>query len=278
MSRAGTGSMQTSAVSAAFDAVAETYDQRWTDSPIGRHQRDQVWRAIRDAFPTGARILELGCGTGLDAAHLALSGMRVHAMDTSAQMLRLARARIEGSGLSKSVSFERRPIEALGTLEDAGPFDGIFSNFGAINCVHDLRKLAGDSARLLRPGCKLVLCLLGRFCLWETIWFLCNVQPRKAFRRMSGLAGAATAGGAFQVHYPSIAELTQAMSGWFRLLHFRGIGILVPPSYTNEWAGRYPRIIAFAARLDHAAGKLPLLRAAGDHRLAVFCRRGSDAC
>ena len=38
-------------MSAAFDRLAATYDAVWTNAPIGRAQRDQVWRGNRSGVP-----------------------------------------------------------------------------------------------------------------------------------------------------------------------------------------------------------------------------------
>src|SRR3546814_1016892 len=48
-----------------------------------------------------------------------------------------------------------------------GTFDGIYSNFGPMNCVPDLDAAAEDCARLLAPGGALVFSVMGRICPWE---------------------------------------------------------------------------------------------------------------
>ena len=62
---------------AAFDAIARRYDQVWTESPAGRAQRDLVWREWDPVFSPNDRILDIGCGTGVDAAHYASRGVIV---------------------------------------------------------------------------------------------------------------------------------------------------------------------------------------------------------
>jgi ubiquinone/menaquinone biosynthesis C-methylase UbiE len=270
-------SCQTSAVSAAFDALAGIYDQSWTESELGRHQRQQVWHELQGVFPPGGRLLELGCGTGIDAAYLARAGLRIHAVDASSEMLRLAKARIGRLGLSEAVSFELRAIENLAQIRDSGPFDGIYSNFGALNCVEDPYPVSRELARLLRPGGKLCLCLLGRFCLWETLWFLLHGEPRKSLRRFAGQDGLSVfpaSSPPFQVYYPSISTLKGILASHFDLLGFRSIGVLVPPSYAEAWARRHRRLLSGLAAVDRHAGRLPGLRATGDHRLVLFVRRG----
>src|SRR5262245_49062837 len=83
-----------SEVEAAFDALAARYDAMWSESVVGRIQRESVWRAIDGVFLPGGRILDLGCGTGIDAAHLAHAGHQIHAIDLSPVMLQNARRRL----------------------------------------------------------------------------------------------------------------------------------------------------------------------------------------
>src|SRR5271154_4792276 len=106
---------------AAFDTLASRYDELWTRSVVGRSQRASVWRHIDPLFQAGETVLDLGCGTGEDALHLAAAGVRVRAFDKSSEMVRIASER----GVEASVL----PIEQIGEL--TGTYDGVISNFGA---------------------------------------------------------------------------------------------------------------------------------------------------
>ena len=81
---------------APFDAAAARYDAEFTDTALGRALRQLVWRRLDAAFPPGARVLELACGTGEDARHLAGRGVSVFASDQSAAMLEIARQKCAG--------------------------------------------------------------------------------------------------------------------------------------------------------------------------------------
>src|SRR5437867_8991299 len=151
----------------AFDTLASRYDELWTQSAVGRLQRLAVWRRLDRLFRPGDSLLDLGCGTGEDALHFMRSGMRVRAIDASAEMVRIAR--------SRGVDAVRLPIEELERL--TGSFDGVLSDFGALNCVARLDAIRRPLARLIRPGGSLAICVLGRCCLWETAWYLLRDQP-----------------------------------------------------------------------------------------------------
>ncbi len=261
---------------APFDALAPEYDDLWSDSFIGRLQRQQVWQELHTVFRPGERILELGCGTGIDAAHLAGLGIQVHATDISRHMLRAARKRIQRAGLSHRVTFELQSVESLPEIAENGPFDGALSNFGVFNCVRNLEAVASRLAHLVRPGGRVAICWMGRFCLWETIWLLFHGRPSKALRRLraraSGVLAILKPGFEVPVFYPSVAGLVAAFRRHFHLISCRGVGMLVPPSYVGNWASTKRAAFERMARLDEFLGRWPIMRSIGDHRLAVFKR------
>ncbi len=265
-----------SASAAVFDALAPQYDLLWTSGAIGTLQRNQVWQEISAIFLPGQHVLEMGCGTGVDAVHLAKMGVRVCAMDASIRMLKIARERIEREGLCDSVTFEHRAIEALRDLPGSNLFDGVFSNFGVFNCIQNLHEASWAMAKRVRPGGKVVVCYMSRFCLWETVWYLFHAKPGTAFRRLcAGKEGLRTSLGSnfqMQVFYPSAGTLISNLKKYFSPASPRGIGVFVPPSFMENWASRKPRFLSILAMLDSHTRRWPILRAIGDHRLLIFTR------
>jgi ubiquinone/menaquinone biosynthesis C-methylase UbiE len=260
-------------VAAAFDVAAGDYDDKWTCSVSGRLQREQVWRKVDRVFLPGHKILDLGCGTGADAAHLARVGVQVLAIDISPQMVRMTRQRVESQNLSEAVTCEILALEDLGDLKNKGSFDGAISDFGVLNCVENLRQVALDLASLLRPGAHLALCYMGRFCLWETAWFLLHGKPGKAFRRFAARREVHfSVARAFEVVYPSMRKIVEAFRDNFRLVSWRGVGIFVPPSCVEPLAHSFQGGFRRLAWFDRIAGGWAILRALGDHRLLVFVR------
>jgi SAM-dependent methyltransferase len=184
-----------------FDALAPSYNTTWTDTPRGREQRAAVWREIDGLFRAGDRVLDLGCGTGDDALHLADLGVDVVGVDASLQMVEASRRR----GVSASLL----AIEDLIKLE--GCFSAAISNFGALNCVADLRPVAVQLARLVRPGGPVATCLMGRFCL--TDW-------RHAMKRWLGHAQWR----GMDVYYPTSRRVGAAFAPAFKFERRVSIG------------------------------------------------------
>src|SRR5687767_5873290 len=169
---------------APFDSVAPTYDRDFSDSAIGRAQRRAVWNEMDRAFHFGQRILEINCGTGIDALHMARRGLHVEACDSAPAMIALAERRASEAAGHLPIRFRCLSTEKLDELNSGTPYDGVLSNFSGLNCVWDLQPVVRSLSRLVRPGGRVVLCVFGTFCLWEVVWYLSAGNFRKAFRRL----------------------------------------------------------------------------------------------
>lgn len=254
---------------APFDAVAQRYDETFTSSLIGRAQRAAVWSELTKTFRPGDRVLEIGCGTGIDACFLAERGVRVVACDPSSRMIEVTTRRIAQRGLQDFVHPRVLRAEDLASLSSDELFDGAFSNFGALNCVQDLGQIAVGLARLLRPGATVLLCWMPPHCAWETIWYLAQGSRDKAFRRLNlgGVEARIADGASLRVHYPTVRALARAFTPDFSVQSIKGIGIAVPPSYLEPWARRHPRLLGLCEQFDSLMAKCPGIRVLGDHVL-----------
>jgi ubiquinone/menaquinone biosynthesis C-methylase UbiE len=257
-----------------FDRIAENYDRIFTDPLIGQAQRTAVRRALEKEFRPGDRVLEIGCGTGADACFLAERGVEVVACDISPAMVAVTARKVATRGFQHFVTPSLLAAEDLAVLTDS--FDGAFSNFGALNCVADLPAVAKNLGRLLKPGATILLCLMGPCCWWEIAWYLAQGNPRKAFRRLrrGGVTTRIAGGASVQVFYPSVSSLALSFAPHFHLKAIKGVGILVPPSYLEFCAPRFPRLLRSAVRADSVLEGCPVLRLLGDHVLLKF-ERGS---
>ena len=253
-------------VASAFDCIAEEYDSIFTFSTIGRLQRQVVWNRLLAVFPAGGHILELNCGTGIDALFMMNAGMNVTACDASPRMIEVARQRTAKVN-TRAGEFVALSTEDLHALPGTAPFDGLLSNFAGLNCVTDLKTFTRQAARRLKPGAPLLLCFLTRFCLWESVYYLLRGDPRKALRRCGGISLARVGDFSFPVHYRTLSDLRQIFSPEFRLVAIEGVGITVPPSYLEPWIAAHPRVLRKMSAFDDIVRRWPGVRAVGDHML-----------
>lgn len=239
---------------AAFDAESSAYDAHWDDDPVGRLQRERVHAVLDAVVPAGARILDVGCGTGTDAAHLARRGCQVVGIDPSPGMIARARARCDAG------SFEVGSAEHL----PLGPFDAALSNFGALNACADLRPIAEALADRLVPGAPLVLVLLARVAPMELATLL-RGDLRTATRRSRPTANVQEH--PVPIWYHGRRDVERAFTA-FTLEGRRAIGAVLPRA-----GSRFAGASTWLDPLDRAIGALPGLRGVGDHVVYRLRRR-----
>jgi SAM-dependent methyltransferase len=249
---------------AAFDRAAPGYDDGFGRNPVGLIFRHVFQQRLLGLFPPGVRLLDLGCGTGSDALVLAEAGRSVHGVDVSTRMIERARARAQAA-TGASLEFEVRAAEEVGALE--GPFDGAYSDFGALNCA-DLRAVGAGLARVLRRDAPILLSVMGR-------WPLPAMLERALTGRGSvrGRDEVRVAGIGVPTGYPGARLVKEALGPAFAWRGGFGLGICVPGPEHGAWAVRHPQLFGALAALEGRVRRWPLLRSLGDHLVLEGVRR-----
>jgi len=271
---------------APFDAVAETYDGVFSNHPVGLVLRRAVWRHLDTAFQPGMTVLDLGCGTGEDALHMAERGVDVIGVDASAAMVRLARAKVVAAGMTGRVTLcqadlSRPPPSVLGKgAVGWGPahprtFDGAVANFGVLNCLPStsLGQLGRELACRMAPGGRFIAVVMGPSCAWEVAWYALRGDVRRATRRLRHDGTTADFGsGSLAVLYPGHNALAAALAPGFRPEYAAAIGSVLPPTYACGWLGRRPRVLTRLTAIDRRIERWPLAVRLADHYLACLER------
>jgi SAM-dependent methyltransferase len=258
----------------AFDELADTYDATFTDTKVGRALREIVWSRLEQVFRPPQRILELGCGTGEDAVRLAGSGVRVVATDPSSQMIQLARRKALIENCQERIEFRCVAMEDIASFADGDVFDGVLSNFGAVNCVQDLHALVAGVAERLAPGAPLLWVVMGRHAPWEWLWYLVRGQWHKAWRRLHR-GGIEWRG--MTVSYPTPAQVRSALLPHFTVTRVAPLGVALPPSYAAAWLERSPLAAKVLTRLERWAQRSSMLASWSDHFIVEAIRLPRDS-
>ena len=251
-----------------WNVTAETYDQIFPDTLIGKTQRSAVWRQIERVFQQGQRILEINCGTGIDAVHMAERGIHVLACDLSPRMIELAIKRSVISNTTNLTQFRVLPSERISQLVGNEQFDGALSNFSGLNCVEDLSSVAHNLGELLRPKARAIICMAGRIAPLEVAWYLGHGQVKQAMRRLR----CTTEDSRICVQFPTVRAIAKAFGPKFKLRQWQGIGVAVPPSCMEPLARRFPGLLKMLERADDYLAPCPMLRAFADCVLLHFER------
>ena len=127
-------------------------------------------------------------------------------------------------------------------------------------------------SRLLKPKARFLLCMMGRFVPLELLWFLAHRNPRRAFQRLREPRTSYASTTGLVVYRPTVHDIVKQMKSTFRLLGWKGIGIVVPPSYAEHVAIRFPKLIQSLAKVDRHIGPLPIFRSMADCVLLEFER------
>ena len=142
-----------------FDDHAINYDAYFSNSLIGKAQRERVHYFLNKQLEKKKkklRVLEINCGTGIDADWLAKKGHFVIASDISSKMIEIAKNKYDHSNLI----FKQLDLQTIHTEIFKEKFDLLFSNFGGLNCLskHDLKEFLNNSTSILKSQGMLASC------------------------------------------------------------------------------------------------------------------------
>lgn len=260
----------------AFDRLAPTYDALASGDAF-QLQRRQTHAAFASWIHSGFRVLEIGCGTGADTEFLARLGARVVACDPSDEMLSRTKRRLANAGVGDRVSILSCGLQDLtqflDALDHSEGFDAVVSNFGALNCVASLDPLGVIGRRHLRAGGALAIGLMGRTCLWESLYFSARGDRRRAVRRRTN-AALPVAGIDVPTFYHRTTDVAASLGAGFTLDAVIGVGVMVPPPYLEpRWQQVPAALRRIAAAVDRTAGSWPLVNQCGDHTLTRWVKR-----
>ncbi len=167
-----------------WDEKARNYDAEFGSDLVSKYIRDFNLNILMKYIGSikNPRILDLGCGTGVDAIFLGKKGYNVFAVDISPQMIHIAELKAKKEGLQDKISFKILPIEKIGELAPK-KFDVIYSSFGPLNCVINLPKVVKLIGNLLNEKGFFISNMINKFCISEFIYFALKGKMKDATRR-----------------------------------------------------------------------------------------------
>lgn len=101
-----------------YDKIAKPYSEKFSNPS------DYIDEFL-SLIPKNGKILDVGCGPGIDANYMVSKGFKVTGIDLSEKMLKLAKQKFP------NINFKLSDIRKLDFLENS--FDGIFASFSLIH-------------------------------------------------------------------------------------------------------------------------------------------------
>jgi ubiquinone/menaquinone biosynthesis C-methylase UbiE len=250
----------------AFDSYAKSYDAHFTNSLIGKAQRQIIHGYLKKYLHKDKSVLEINCGTGEDALFISGSCKSILATDISEEMLEVAKEKlmeVPNGGTQKL------DITNLSLLTE-NQFDLLFSNFGGINCLaeNEVTEFAEASAKVLSENGEAILVIMPEKCVWESVYFSLKGSNGKAFRRGNKEGVPTEINGAFfKTYYYSPARIKIFFEKYFETIKVLPVGFFVPPSYLDPFFAKRKACLSVMEGFEKLSSGLSFLSSYSDHYL-----------
>ncbi len=259
-----------------FDSVAHDYDRHITENSINMLLRERSLTLMKDVFKHSKRLLEIGCGSGMETLPLLKGGHEILVVDISAAMLDVVRSKAAAVGVSDRLiarKLKARDVKSLISEFGAGQFDGCYSTYGALNCEQSLYGIPEALHSLLRDNGQLVVGIYNRFCLSEIVGYSLSLRFERVLNRVKPILREGDSRFCIDVFPYSVQGITRIFQEFFSVDSVIGVPVILPPSdldvYARKFSGNREKLNA----LDLWFGKRWPFNMLGDHFLMTLSRR-----
>ena len=259
---------QLESVNKAFTRQSSSYDEYDRSNPTLVWMRNQVMKHALKFLREDDKILELNSGTGVDAEFFANRGHKVHCTDLSDGMIEQMENKFSSGNLADRITIQQCSFTQLNKIEDT-TFDFIFSNFGGLNCVADLRKVTHYFPKLLNQRGRVCLVILPPICPWEIIQLI-RGKFSFAFRRFHKDGVLANIEGIkFRTYYFSTNDIKKALGEEFKIIKIESLALFTPIPQMDKLPNIFPKIAKILNKTDELiSGVFPFNRI-GDHLIVT---------
>ena len=257
---------------ASFDKAAQNYDNTFSNSEIGKLQRNVVYHHLEKLLSNQQQnILEINCGTGEDAIWLAKKNYNVIATDISNEMIAVSKTKESHQNLN----FLQADITTISEQFRDKKFNTIFSNFGGLNCLNtnELSQFLNSVSTILSKKGKLILVIMPKNTLWEKVYFMLKGKYKTAFRRAEKVAFANVDGISVPTFYYNPKDIVNLSKSNFDCLDMKPVGFFIPPSYLEPFFKNKKGLLNFLNTLESKIKNWSYLSKYADHYLIVLQKK-----
>jgi SAM-dependent methyltransferase len=262
-------------INRAFSRQSFSYDENDRANPLLCDMRQVTYDHVNRFLKSNSSILELNAGTGIDALHFIRQGHRVLATDFSDGMAAQINLKKDIYRLGNELIVRQLSYENLNQLETNEKFDFIFSNFGGLNCISDLKRVTTHLPSLLKPGAYVCVVIMPPVCPWE-IAGIFKGNFKNAFRRFRKHGTIAHLEGSyFRTYYHSLRSVKDAFGKTFAFIGSEGLAALTPPPHHANFPDTFPYLYSLLKKADAKVRRSYPFNRWADHVIATFQYKGN---
>jgi SAM-dependent methyltransferase len=262
-------------LAAEFDNVADDYDHHITGNRINRLLRDRSLRELRKTFARSPRLLEIGCGSGMETLPLLKEGHEIVCVDISERMLDVVRRKARSEGVIERLRTERMAAAELPQFlskEGSAGFDGAYSTYGALNCEADLTPIPPALHELIRPEGRFIAGVYNRWCAFELVGYSLTGQFGRAFGRSDRPVRVGSSRFCVDIYAHSVPDFARTFTPWFVPERLAAVPVVLPPSDLVGYAEKFAHGFDRLERWDRSLALRWPFRFLGDHFLMTLRR------
>ncbi len=248
-----------------FSKIAIQYEELDRTSSLINWMRNRVRTHLLKHLNPNSRLLEINCGSGIDAVFLAKKGYRVHATDIAEGMVMYVKSKIILENLNSFLSCETLPFNQLNQIKN-NSYNQLFSNFGGLNCsnLNELEAIFDSFKYLLLPNGRITLVIMPKICIWEMLSFFKG--NKKAFRRFKKEGVLANIEGLkVRTYYHSKKQIKQLLSKDYEEFKIENICFFGPTGNRIHYPKKNPLLFKTWGVLDNLTNRIPFLQGFGDY-------------
>ena len=243
---------QENSVSDAFSAQSSKFDSITTSNPMEVIYRNIARQHVLDYARAGENMLELNCGTGLDAVFFAENKLKVYATDNSEGMLLQLQQKVKELKLEDKISFQKCSFNDLNKINSTEKFDHVFSNFGGLNCAEDINSVIKQLDQHLKNGSMVHFVMIAPICFWE-LAAVFKGRFKYAFRRLNKKGAVShLEGHYFTTYYYSVSQIKKAFGQNYEVIKTRSLGCFMPPTFKEKFPAKWPKLFNLLKKTELA--------------------------
>ncbi|MCC6251589.1 MAG: class I SAM-dependent methyltransferase [Bacteroidia bacterium] len=217
-------------------------------------------------------VLELNCGSGKDSLWLAKKSYSVTAVDASEQDIIVAETKKIIAGIR---NLEFKALDFFKLHKELAPqqFDFVISNFGGLNTLNEpeLKVVSNIMSRLLYPGGKMIVVMKGKYCLWETFYFMLKFKMNRALQRWDNKEILFyDEDNDYGNWFYSTTALKEIFAPRFAMVDVKPIAVAVPPTFMQNYFNKKPQWLKRLNKLDMFLTRFKWLSNYSDHLIITF--------